>query len=215
MKVRAPLHSIDVRGRFGVALVFSIWRGANYARTFTIPTNPRTARQLTIRAFLTTASRAWNALTNAQRTAWDAFAQLQSRTDVFGEPIKATGINEYVALSVIAQDVGQVPVSDPPITDAPAVLAGAAADPNLVPGEIEFAWTGADGDFVDCWVTSLLPAGRKPSENLYTHAIYPAIGASPATVTGKVSGGKYGVKVRAVRNNGQIGPFQSFIVIPL
>lgn len=215
MKVRAPLHSIDVRGRFGVALVFSIWRGANYARTFTIPTNPRTPRQLTIRAFLTTASRAWNLITDAQRTAWDAFAQLQSRTDVFGEPIKATGINEYVALSVIALDVGQVPVSDPPITDAPAVLAGTTVGPNLVPGEIEIAWTGVDGDFVDVWITSLLPAGRRPSENLYSHSIYPAIGASPAQIAGLVSGGKYGVKVRAVRNNGQIGPFLSFIGVPL
>lgn len=215
MKVRAPLHSIDVRGRFGVAIVFSIWRGANYARTFTVPTNPRTARQMIIRALLTTASRAWNALTDAQRTAWDAFAQLQSRTDVFGEAIKATGINEYVALSVISADVGQVPVSDPPITDAPAVLAGADVAPTIVPGELAIDWSGADGDFVDVWITPLLPAGRKPSENLYSHAIYPAIGAPPATIDGLVSGGKYGLKVRAVRNNGQLGPFLKFIGVPL
>lgn len=213
MKVRAPLHSVDVRGRFGVAIVFSIWRGANYARTFTIPTNPRTARQLSIRAFLTTASRAWNALTDAQRTAWDAFAQLQSRTDVFGEPIKATGINEYVALSVIAQDLGQAPVSDPPLTDAPAVLAGAAAAPGVGAGEIDVTWTGADGDFADVWVTSLLPSGRKPSGNLYSHYSYTAIAALTETITGLTSGGKYGVRVRSARNNGQIGPFQEFIVL--
>jgi hypothetical protein len=149
-------------------------------------------------------------LTDSQRTAWDAFAQLQSRTDVFGEPISATGINEYVALSVIAQDVGQVPVSDPPVTDAPAVLAGAAAAGGALSGEIDVTWTGADGDFADTWITSLLPVGRKPSDNIYSHQAYPAIASLTSTISGLTPGGKYGVKVRAVRNNGQVGPFQQF-----
>jgi len=209
MRVRAPLHSIDVRGRFGMGPVFSIWRSLNYARLFVIPTNPRSPRQLVIRAFLTSASRAWGALSGAQRAGWEAFAGLLSRKNVFGQDLKSSGINEYCALYVLASDLGQVPVSDAPVTDAPLLVTDAAITEGANSGEIDVDWTAGQGGFVDVWITGLLPPGRKAQESDYVHSSYTLDATATVVTGGLVAGGKYGVRCRQVFLNGQTGPWLS------
>ena len=94
MKVRAPLHSIDVRGRFGVGPVFSIWRGLNYARMLVIQGNPRSTRQLAIRGLITDASRAWAGLLDSDRAGWEVYAAGLNRKNVFGQDLETSGFNE-------------------------------------------------------------------------------------------------------------------------
>ena len=87
--VKAPLFSLDARGQLGKTLVYAIWKGLNYCRSYVIPTNPETAAQMTIRGYFTDAVAAYQAETQATRDAWNA-------------AIKAlgwamTGFNYYVA----------------------------------------------------------------------------------------------------------------------
>jgi len=207
VKIRAPLHSIDVRGRFAYGLVFSVWRGLAVGRVFTVPTNPRSARQLVIRGLITAASRAWAALTDNQRTGWDDYANGLSRTNVFGQDIKATGFNEYCALYMLASDVGESPVSDAPSTDAPILVTDGDAAEGAATGEIDVTWTAGQGGFVDIWITPVLGAGRKARESDYTHNSYTADATETKTISGLVDGGKYGVKFRQIFANGQAGPW--------
>jgi len=209
MRVRAPLHSIDVRGRFGMGPVFSIWRGLNYARSLVIPVNPQSVRQLLIRGFLSGLSRAWALLTDDQRQSWEDYADLQNRKNVFGQDLKTSGINEYIALGVIAEDTEEGAVSDPPVTENPPLVGGLAFAEGALSGEIAATWTGSDGDYVDIWITKQLGAGRKAYPTDYRHDSYTAIAGGTLTISGLVAGGKYALKGRAVRTSGQVGPYQS------
>lgn len=72
-------------------------RGGNYMRQRVTPVNPRTANQIGARARLGALSAAWrDALDDAQRTAWQAYADSLSLTDPLGQAIRLTGLNAYV-----------------------------------------------------------------------------------------------------------------------
>ena len=44
-KVSGPLMSMDASGKFGGAIVFSIWKGRNVVRQLVVPANPNSAGQ--------------------------------------------------------------------------------------------------------------------------------------------------------------------------
>lgn len=212
MKVRGPMHSIDARGRMADSFVFSIWRGVNCIRGLTIPTNPQSTRQTIIRGLLTDASRAWEGLTEVQREAWRSVAATKQKTNDLGQAYFASGLNYYAGLYVLSSDAGEAPVATPPVTDDPVTLAGAAEGTHGA-GTIHFVWTGSDGDFADIWITAQIPVGVKIQKNMYRHNSYTGIGDGEKEITGLVDGGRYGVKIRAIRDNGQAGPYTLFDVV--
>jgi hypothetical protein len=55
-----PLGSYDARGKVA-GVVYSIWRGVNYARRKVTPANPRSDDQVAIRDLINDASKAWKA----------------------------------------------------------------------------------------------------------------------------------------------------------
>ena len=207
MKIRGPLHSIDARGRFGVGFVMSIWRGLSVARIFTMPTNPRSSRQLAIRAIMTTASRAWNGLSDANRTTWEVYANLQNRKNVFGQDIRASGFNEYCALFSIATDAGETPGDEAPVVAAPLLVTDGDISTPALDGEILIGWTQGQTGFLDAYITQELSAGRQPRESDYRHDSFTADATETLTISGLTIAGKYGVKIRQVFASGQVGPW--------
>ena len=207
MKIRGPLHSIDARGRFGVGFVLTAWRGLSVARIFTMPTNPRSARQLTIRGIMTAASRAWSALNDANRLSWTNYAGIQNRKNVFGQDIRASGFNEYCALYCLASDMGETPVSTAPSTSKPLLVEDGAIAAGAAAGEIDITWTAGQGGSVDIYKTGELPAGRAAKESDFTHDSYTADATAILTLTGLTTGAKYGIRIRQVFANGQVGPW--------
>lgn len=206
MKVRAPLHSIDVRGRFGVGPVFSIWKGQNYARVLSIPINPQTERQLDVRGYLISASRSWALLNDGQRNAWENYAEAHPRTNVFGQEVTVSGFNEYVAMAVMALDLGETPLVSPPEVPAPSFvtdLAGASG----AEGEVDVTWTAGQGGFVDVWIAGPVSAGRKSKETDYRHNVFEADEMETVTIENLVAEATYDLKVRQVFASGQVGPF--------
>ena len=209
MRVRAPLHSVDVRGRFGSALIFSIWKGRNYAKKMTVPTNPQTPRQLSIRATMVDQTRAWGALTDDQRLAWNSYAELQTHKNCFGEDVRISGFNEFVALAVLAVDQGGTAVSSPPATDAPGSVSDLLIAPSSVNnGVIDITWSDVYSGNVDTWIAGPMPAGRKASKSDFRHKEYVAEADEDGPIGGLIAGSIYEVKARVIRANGQTGPFQ-------
>ena len=206
MKIKAPLHSMDARGRFGIGMVFSSWRGLSVGRAFTVPRNPRSSRQLEIRGLMTSSSRAWSNLTDENRTGWEVYAGNMSRKNIFGQDVKASGFNEYIACFLLASEVGETPVSIAPTDSAPLTVTAGAITQGTADGEIDVDWTAGQAGFVDVWITPALPAGRKPQESDYKHLSYTADATGTLTIDGLVGGVKYSVRIRQVALNGQVGP---------
>ena len=54
-KLKAPLMSLGASGQLGKALVFFPWKGLDVVREYVVPSNPKTALQLTQRGYVTAA----------------------------------------------------------------------------------------------------------------------------------------------------------------
>src|SRR5579862_2178766 len=87
-KLNAPLMSLGASGEFGKEIVYSHWKGINYARELVIPMNPNSAAQQVIRGYFTASVDAWHAETSTVRTAWTDYAKTQSLAE--------SGYNLYV-----------------------------------------------------------------------------------------------------------------------
>ena len=76
VRVIGPMMSMQARGTFGKQLTFSEAKKRPYARRRTIPNNPRSGRQVSIRAMLTFLSQQWSGLDAADKATFDAPALL-------------------------------------------------------------------------------------------------------------------------------------------
>lgn len=73
-RVKGPLFSMDARGSVGKAIVFSIWKGVNYVKRHSIPSNPKSAAQVSFRSQMTFLSQIWAGLTAGNKATWDTRA---------------------------------------------------------------------------------------------------------------------------------------------
>lgn len=194
MKVNGPIHSIDATGKFDGGIIFEVTRGLPIAKRMKRPPNPQSRSQTLTRDRLSTLSRAWGDLTEAQRTAWDEAAGGL-----------ATGYNNYVGLGIKALEMSQPPVGDPPVTPNPDPI----LDPELRTGnlgELNIIWNPAtDGDFIEIRSTGAIPDGRNPKNNEYRVRAFVSVAAGAYTLADLVPSGRYGVRLRPLRDNGQAG----------
>ncbi len=104
--VFAPLCSFDARGQIARAIVFSIWKGKNYARRYIIPQNPQTVAQTYVRWIFAAAVNGWHYLLDAAgQGLWDDSASL---------PSGMSGFNWYVGSYCNAMHAGTTPPTTPP-----------------------------------------------------------------------------------------------------
>lgn len=97
-------------------------KGGLYVRMRASPTNPNSARQQSVRAFLSTASGDWSALTDEQRQAWATWAILHPLTNPLGQSYTLTGHQAYVWHATKILDQGLVATGDPPTGPVPDAL---------------------------------------------------------------------------------------------
>ena len=72
--VYGPLMSVRASGKFAGALVFSNWKTRPYVRRLSIPANPRSGGQLSMRAMNTFLAQYYASLTSAQDLDWQTRA---------------------------------------------------------------------------------------------------------------------------------------------
>lgn len=78
------------------SMVFSHNRGGQYIRQRTIPTNPNSEFQQAIRSIVSQLTSYWGSgLTEAQRLAWDAYAEAVPMLDPLGEPRNIGGLGHF------------------------------------------------------------------------------------------------------------------------
>lgn len=77
VKLAGPAMSLDASGTIGGVLTFSKWKGRPYVRTRVIPSNPKTAPQLAVRAVMKFLSQNWAGLAPTPKLSWDTAADAQ------------------------------------------------------------------------------------------------------------------------------------------
>ena len=99
--------NVSQNGRFG-----------QISRAYTIPSNPRTDAQLNIRETFAEVTKAWRALSDAQRAAWAAAAQTIMSKSRCGTNGPLTGSQLYTKLNATVALVGGDTMDAPPMPPA-------------------------------------------------------------------------------------------------
>lgn len=96
-----------------------------YTRARTKPVNPNSDRQTTARARIMLLTEAWrDELSDAQRTAWEAYAAAIIWNNKLGEQVKLTGFNHFVR-----SNAAYLQVTPDRFTDGPTTMSLPAGDP--------------------------------------------------------------------------------------
>lgn len=79
-KVRGPLLSLDARGQIGKSQVYGTWKGVQYARQYTAPSNPSTAAQVAVRSVFAALDELWKRTGPLTRETWNAETERRPMT---------------------------------------------------------------------------------------------------------------------------------------
>ena len=176
----------DARGKIA-GIVMSKNKSGSYVRTKVTPINPRTPAQQQVRSNFANGAKAWSGtLSAASRAAWVTFANTYPRRDIFGNSITLNGLNMYLSLNMVLNQLGVGSAAVPPATSAitPATWAPAWAVLSATAmtfNELTDSPDAAPYNYL--FATRPLPPGRKATPSDYRF-IYAA--ADPG-VSGTVS----------------------------
>src|SRR5438093_2554118 len=170
---------------------FSHNKGGAYTRNRRIPVNPTTVAQGEVRNQLAASSANWANLTDAQRSAWAAYAATNPVIDRLGSSITISGQSMYVALNVRLQQMGQAVITDPPIDTGPPTAFTSFSVAMAAPNTATVTFTPAlpAGGMLALWMTLPDDAGRDPNFNQARLVAFSAPDdTSPAVLTTRISG---------------------------
>lgn len=131
------------------ATVYSRNRFGAYIRARTKPVNPNTDLQVAVRNAVRSLMISWQTiLTQAQRDAWEVYADNVSWQNKFGDAVKLTGVNHYMR-----SNTPRVQNGIPRVDVAPVIF-------NLAAAELELAATASEatqdltinGDAAAAWI---------------------------------------------------------------
>lgn len=195
-KITGPLHSVEARGRMG-GLIYNSWRGISYAKAFAGPSQPRSERQLFIRAFVTQLVRDWQSITQLQRDDWNDYAAAHPEIDWTGNSRRLTGLNWFVRCNLRLIDLDQSPIDAAPDVAAPDPVSGFAAADGV--DAIDYSWDATAGTnlSVDVWLYGPHSPGEIGQLPKARHNLY-AAGESAAATTDPADPGFYTVFYRTI-----------------
>lgn len=105
-------------------------KGGQYLRARVNPVNPNSTAQQTARSRFTDANDSWSSLTEAQRTAWNDWAQLQVWKNRLGDTIQLSGQQGYIGAYSASESALLVPAVAPP---APNTRPAQLIIPSMIP----------------------------------------------------------------------------------
>jgi hypothetical protein len=200
-------------------LTFSRNRGGLYTRSRTIPVNPSTAQQITLRGIFTQLTNFWSSvLTDAQRVAWATYATNVPLTDRLGDPIIVSGFNMYIRSNVPRVQAGLLRSDNAPTTFNLGQFTNVFANTVELGQVLQIAFTNTDDWANEGQSALLVYSGRplSPTINFFKgpyrfvtaiegDAVTPP--TSPATLTAAftpITDAAMYVRVRVSRNDGRL-----------
>lgn len=116
MKIKFGSFITEGRGKIG-GHVASRNRSGAYLRTKVSPINRNTEAQQAVRGIFGSISRAWSALLQAQRDAWNAAVSNWKQTDIFGDVKTLSGFNLHQKINLVRSGFGLPFLSNPEAPD--------------------------------------------------------------------------------------------------
>lgn len=97
-------------------VVFQDGKAGAIVRNRVVPANPNTAAQASARNILSSVSKAWAGLTDAQRGAWDTAAASSEwrQTNGYGEGFQLSGEQLYIKLNSVIDFIQETRLTTPP-----------------------------------------------------------------------------------------------------
>lgn len=202
-------------------IVWSHNRSGAYVRARSIPVNPNTARQVAVRNAVRSISIAWQiTLSQAQRDAWDVYADNVTWLNPLGQTIKLTGLNHFIrsnsprVISGIARiDAAPVIFNIATADLALAATASEATQDYTINGDPAGAWIGE----ADAWQFYYAGLPQNASRNYFGGpyrflTAVPGAGPPPFPVviaTGYpfADGQRLWVRSRVARGDGRLSEF--------
>jgi hypothetical protein len=160
-------------------------RGGSYFRGRTVPVNPNTIRQQSVREILGSLANAWtNQLTQVQRDGWNAYATAITVVNSLGDQVKLSGVNQFIRSNSPRQQAGLARIDVAPVNltigDTP-IVGTASFDPGS--GDIEMDASiltpALVTDAALLYVSAPVSAGRA-----FFAGPYKFVGKTQALVTG-------------------------------
>jgi hypothetical protein len=204
-KVINPLMSTEARGRVG-GLIANTWRGISYLKAFCSPAQPRTQRQLQMRAWNAMLMRKWQSLTPTNRTNWNDYAVNHPDIDWTGNQKRLTGLNWYLRCNIRLLDLAKPVIADPPTTPAPDAVLGLAVAGTTA--GITISYTTAADTTLSTDIRRVGPhsAGKQAKIEQAKHISYQGIEIGLITESGLLPG-RYTAFVRVIdEDNGLASP---------
>lgn len=170
-------------------------RFGQYARTRSIPVNPRSTQQGAVRARLSANAAAWRALTAGQRAGWSDLAISMNRSDSLGQSYNLTGFLAYVSVNNNLVAAGQGTISAAPALSTPSTILTAVI--TLTAASMSIAYTPTPmptGTYLFSYVSPQRSAGRNFEGDFRLLAVSAAAAASPAVLLTAYTA-KFGVPV--------------------
>lgn len=123
VKLQGPAMSLDASGSLAGTLVFSKWKGRNYARELVKPANPRSGGQVGVRAMFKFLAQDWVNRTAGEQATWEDR----------GDDLIASPFNGYMSYNQRRWRNFQTPsVEDPAVeTGTPPGAATGVATPGV------------------------------------------------------------------------------------
>lgn len=175
-KTTAPLLSFDGAGQIAKTVVYSKWRGRSYARRYTIPANPNTAGQQTVRSLFAWLNAVWKAGPTEFIAPWDLFAQGQAflgRNAYIGKNVKLLqGLTSIAAMNFCPGAKGGLA-----LTGISTIGGAGVADSTLVMPATPPGWTVTQ-------TTGLLIQEQDPQTELVTAMAVETNAIDPFTTLG-------------------------------
>ena len=198
---------------------YAVSRLRQIVRTRAIPANPNTNAQKLARANFTTASKAWDQLTDAQRAAWRAAAADVMSKSRLGQKASLTG-NQYFLLvnanlAALSEDQVTAPPATPSFADLPITALVITNAANVA--TLKLTTTDNPPDHCELWAAAPTKAGvgRTPSMVLLNALDTPTSNAIDITAVYKARFGNPAVAQRVFVgvkqiNLGIAGPMLTF-----
>ena len=170
-KVLNPLHSSEARGRVG-GVQWNTWRGTRYAKQQTAPAQPRSSRQLQIRAWCVQLVRMWQSLSAANQTQWTDYATAHPDVDWTNSPKRLTGSNWFVRCGIRLLDMSKAIVPTAPVTVAPDAPAAFAAADGILQSIVTWTPTAGTDLNLDLWHLGPVSKGIQAKIQRSKHKLY-------------------------------------------
>ncbi len=118
-------------------------KGGQYFRQRSIPTNPSSVDQQTVRNIMGTLSSEWGAQSSADRAAWEAWATQNPIINALGASILMSGHQSFISLNARLLRDGTALVATPPIGSRPDGFLTAVQDGDIGTGDTDLTFTPA------------------------------------------------------------------------